>query len=55
MSFRLALAALQHRRSLRTLREQYVEMPIPYSLAQVVAVLVGGLGILGLLAVIFRQ
>jgi putative membrane protein len=49
----LALATWQHRRDMKTLRSQYPE--VPYSLATALAILVAGLGFLGLLAVIFRQ
>jgi putative membrane protein len=49
----LVAAALQHWHDVSRLREQYGV--VRYSLAAMLAVLVGGLGILGLLAVIFRQ
>jgi putative membrane protein len=49
----LVLATLQHRRDMKNLRAQYVETP--YSLAAGIAILVVGLGFLGLFAVIFRQ
>jgi putative membrane protein len=49
----LVIATLQHRRDMKNLRAQYVETP--YSLATGIAVLVAGLGLLGLFVVIFRQ
>ena len=49
----LLFATLQHRRSLKALRERYVE--VAYSEATVLAGLISALGILALLAVIFRQ
>lgn len=48
----LLLAAINHRRELEALRAEYG--PLPYSLAAVVAVLVGGLGVLGLTSVLLR-
>ena len=50
----LVLATIEHRRSLRALRTEYGEL-VPYSLATVLALLIAVLGILGLLAVAFRQ
>ena len=49
----LALAIVQHRRSMQTLRAQGEK--IPYSLAAVLAGLVALLGILGLAMVAFQQ
>ena len=48
----LLLAAAQHRKDLKVLRDEYG--PVPYSLAAVVAVLVGGLGVLGFASVLLR-
>jgi putative membrane protein len=50
----LALATVEHRRNLHAMRTAYGEL-VPYSLATVIASLVAGLGILGLVAVLFRQ
>jgi putative membrane protein len=47
------LATLQHRGTLKKLREQYPE--VRYSLAFLVALLVSILGVFALLAVFFRQ
>jgi putative membrane protein len=49
----LVLATVQHRRDVKALRAHYPEFP--YSLATVIAVLVAGLGLLGLFIVFFRQ
>jgi putative membrane protein len=49
----LVVATIQHRQSLRALRAEYHD--VPYSLATVMAALIGLLGIVGLLSVIFRQ
>ena len=49
----LFLATVQHRRDMKTLRAAHPE--IPYSLATVLAGLMSFLGIIALLAVIFRQ
>jgi len=49
----LALATLQHRRDMIALRKHHPE--VPYSLATVLAGLISLLGIVALLAVIFRQ
>ncbi|MGD8429238.1 MAG: DUF202 domain-containing protein [Ectothiorhodospiraceae bacterium] len=51
--FAVLLAGIQHRRQMQSLRAAGVEMPP--SLAALVAVMVSILGILGLLAVVFRQ
>jgi putative membrane protein len=48
----LLLAAVNHRREMEALRAEYGRQP--YSLAAVVAVLVGGLGVLGLTSVLLR-
>jgi putative membrane protein len=48
----LALATVEHRRNMHALRAHYGE--IPKSLATVVAALIAGLGILGLVAVWLR-
>ena len=47
------VATIQHVRTMHKLRVQYVD--IPYSLAALVAFLVSILGILALVAVVFRQ
>jgi inner membrane protein YidH len=49
----LVVATIQHRREMRALRAEYGQ--VPYSLATMLAGLIAGLGILGLLAVIFHQ
>jgi putative membrane protein len=49
----LLLATVQHRRDMQTLRMHYPDFP--YSLATVIAILIAGLGILGLFIVLFRQ
>lgn len=49
----LLMATMQHRRDLHALRAQYPE--IPPSLAKVVAALIAILGLLALIAVLFRQ
>jgi putative membrane protein len=49
----LVIAALEHRHSMQRLRAQGAA--VPYSLALVLAVLIAGLGVLGLCIVIFRQ
>jgi putative membrane protein len=49
----LIFATAQHRRDMKALRAEHPE--IPYSLATVLAGLMSLLGILALLAVIFRQ
>jgi putative membrane protein len=53
----LALSTLQHWQYMRTLREEYSKAfaTPPYSLATVIAGLVSILGIVTLIAVIFRQ
>jgi putative membrane protein len=48
----LLLATVEHRRSLQAMRLKYGA--VPYSLATVVAALVGVLGVLGLLSVVLR-
>ncbi len=48
----LLLAAVQHRLDLKALRAEYGR--VPHSLAAVVAVLVGGLGVLGFASVLLR-
>jgi putative membrane protein len=50
----LALATVEHRRNLHAMRTAYGEL-VPYSPATVIASLVAGLGIPGLVAVLFRQ
>jgi putative membrane protein len=50
----LVAATVEHRRDVARLRAQSGG-DVPYSLATVLATLVAGLGLLGLLAVIFRQ
>ena len=49
----LALATVQHRRDMIALRKHHPE--VPYSLATVLAGLISLLGIVALLAVLFRQ
>jgi putative membrane protein len=49
----LVLATVQHRRDVKALRARYPEFP--YSLATMIAILVAGLGLLGLFIVLFRQ
>ena len=51
--FMLVVAAVQHRRDLKVLEARYG--PGPKSLATVVAVLVGALGVLAFLGVLLRQ
>jgi putative membrane protein len=51
--FALLIATLQHRRDMRTLREEHPG--VPRSLATVLAALISGLGILALISVIFRH
>jgi len=51
--FSLLMATLQHRRDLNALRARYAD--IPGSLAKVVAALIAILGLLAMIAVIFRQ
>jgi len=48
----LLLATVDHRRHMAHLRAEYGS--IPYSLAAVVALLIGVLGVLGLVTVLFR-
>jgi putative membrane protein len=50
----LILATIGHRRSMRALRADYGVL-IPYSLSTVVAGLIGALGVLLLVAVLFRM
>jgi putative membrane protein len=49
----LLLATVEHRRNLRALRAQYGDT-VSYSLATIIAGLIAGLGVLGLLAVLFH-
>lgn len=48
----LAFATFQHRRDMKALRAQHPE--VPYSLATILAGLIALLGVLALIAVIFR-
>jgi putative membrane protein len=48
----LVFATVEHRRSMKTLRAAFGE--VPYSLAALVAGLIAILGILGLVSVLFR-
>lgn len=48
----LAFATYQHRRDMKSLREQHPQ--VPYSLATVLAGLISLLGVVALIAVIFR-
>jgi putative membrane protein len=50
----LALATADHRRNLQALRAEYGQI-VPYSIATAMASLIAVLGIVGLLAVAFRQ
>jgi putative membrane protein len=50
----LVMATLEHRRELQSLREQYSGVG-PRSLARILAALISFLGIIALLAVVFRQ
>jgi putative membrane protein len=49
----LIVATIQHRRDMKELRMEYGH--VRYSLATMLAALIGTLGVLGLLAVLFRQ
>jgi putative membrane protein len=49
----LILATVQHRRDMKELRKHHPE--VPYSMATVLAGLISLLGVVALLAVIFRQ
>jgi inner membrane protein YidH len=49
----LVVATIQHRRDMKELRTEYGH--VRYSLATMLAALIGALGVLGLLAVVFRQ
>ena len=49
----LALATWQHRRDMKALRALHPE--VPYSMATVLAGLISALGVIALVAVIFRQ
>ena len=49
----LVIATWQHRRDMRALRAHYPE--VPYSMATILAGLISLLGVLALLAVVFRQ
>jgi putative membrane protein len=49
----LVLATFQHRRDMKTLRVHYPE--VPYSMATILAGLISILGVLALVAVVFRQ
>jgi putative membrane protein len=51
--FMLVVAAVQHRRELKVLEERYGKGP--KSLSTVVALLVGALGVLAFVGVLFRQ
>ena len=48
----LVIATVQHSRSMRTLRAEYGD--VPYSLATIMAGLIGLLGVVGFASVIFR-
>jgi len=48
-------ATVEHRRSTQSLRVQYGAINVPYPLATALAALISCFGILGLVAVIFRQ
>ena len=49
----LVIATIQHRRDMKELQREYGRAR--YSLATMLAALIGALGVLGLLAVVFRQ
>lgn len=49
----LVLATIEHRRNLHALRKSYGQ--VPYSLATVLAAFMSVLGMVGLVAVLFRQ
>ena len=49
----LVIATVQHRRDMKTLRAHYHE--VPYSMVTVLAGLISLLGVIALVAVIFRQ
>jgi putative membrane protein len=51
----LALATLEHRHYMKALRAEYGLHLMPRSLAMLVAGMIAGLGVLGLVAVLFRQ
>lgn len=51
--FALLLATISHRRNMQALRKKYVH--VEYSLATVLAAAISVLGIVALIAVIFRQ
>ena len=51
----LILATIDHRQSMRTLRTEYGAIIIPRSLSTIVAALIGMLGIVLLVAVLFRM
>lgn len=51
----LVMATLEHRRDLNGLRVEYPYLPGSVSLARILAALVSVLGIMALIAVIFRQ
>ena len=50
----LVVATIEHRRDMRALRDQY-GLLVPRSLATYTAILIGALGVLLLLAAVFRQ
>ncbi len=50
----LIVAAAEHRRNLQALRKEYGRDIVPNSMATIVSVLVGVLGIAGLISVLFR-
>ena len=50
----LAMATVEHRRSLKALRSEYGHL-VPYSLATVMATLIALLGIFGFLSVVLHQ
>jgi putative membrane protein len=50
----LALATIEHHRSLKALRSEYGHL-VPHSLATVLAALIAILGIFGLLSVVLHQ
>jgi putative membrane protein len=52
----LVLATVQHRAEMKALAKEYSHYgPLPRSTSQIVALVVGGLGVLALITVVFRQ
>jgi putative membrane protein len=51
----LVLATIDHRHSMRSLREEYGAIIVPRSLSTIVAALIGTLGVILLASVLFRM